>query len=277
MKTNTNGRSFPATLFSLAIAFSLIAHGITYAADSADKSSPTFGPQDKYAEPSKPTLPASDMELHLSRVALLVTDPQIDFLSPKGVTWDLVGANVTANKTVENLGRLFQAAKEKGIVVVISPHYYYATDKGWKFEGALEKVMHQLRMFKRPSPYSLEGFTGSGADFMPEYKPYILDDKTIIASPHKIYGPQQNDVALQLRKRGIDQVILAGMSANLCVESHLRHLLEDGFEIAVVRDATAAAVIPDGDGYQAALINFRFLANADWTTEEAIKHLKQAK
>jgi nicotinamidase-related amidase len=78
---------------------------------------------------------------------------------------------------------------------------------------------------------------------------------------------------LQLRKRGMDKVILAGMSANLCVESHLRELLEAGFEVAVVTDATAAAIIPDDglDGYQAALTNFRFLANDLWTSEEAVK------
>lgn len=258
----------------MALGFGSVVLKPTYAADSANKSAPAIRPGDKYAEPNKPTLPASNMELNLSRVALLVTDPQIDFLSPKGVTWELVGENVTRNKTVENLHRLFQAAKERGITVVISPHYYYPTDKGWKFEGALEKVMHKIGMFKRRSPYSLEGFEGSGADFMPEYKPYIHDEKTIIASPHKIYGPQQNDVALQLRKNGIDQVILAGMSANLCVESHLRDLLERGFEVAVVKDATAAAVIPDGDGYLAAVTNFRFLANAVWTTDETVERLK---
>jgi nicotinamidase-related amidase len=76
---------------------------------------------------------------------------------------------------------------------------------------------------------------------------------------------------LQLRKRGIDKVILAGMSANLCVESHMRALLEQGFEIAVVKDATAAAIVPEGNGYDAALTNFRYMANAVWTTEEAIK------
>ena len=84
-----------------------------------------------------------------------------------------------------------------------------------------------------------------------------------------MYGPEQNDLVLQLRKRGINKVILAGMSANLCVESHLRELLEQGFEVAVVGDATAAAVIPDGDGYLAAMINFRFIANTVWTTAEA--------
>ncbi len=59
------------------------------------------------------------------------------------------------------------------------------------------------------------------------------------------------------------------MSANLCVEAHLRELLEQGFEVAVVRDATAAAQTPDIDGYAAAVTNFRFLANTVWTTEQA--------
>ena len=113
----------------------------------------------------------------------------------------------------------------------------------------------------------------SGADFMPQYKKYLFDGKTIITSPHKVYGPEQNDVVLQLRKQKIDQVILAGMSANLCVESHLRELLEMGFEVAVVKDATAAAQIPEGDGYLAALINFRFIANAVWTTDEAVARI----
>jgi nicotinamidase-related amidase len=78
---------------------------------------------------------------------------------------------------------------------------------------------------------------------------------------------------LQLRKNRIDQVILAGMSANLCVESHLRALLEQGFEVAVVRNATAAAIIPEGDGYLAAITNFRFIANAVWTTEDTVGRL----
>jgi len=108
----------------------------------------------------------------------------------------------------------------------------------------------------------------------PQYKPYLTDVDTVIASPHKVYGPQSNDLALQLRKRGIDKVVLAGMSANLCVEAHLRHLLEQGFVVTVVADATAAAQHPDlGDGYAAALTNFRYLANAVLSTEEAAKEL----
>jgi nicotinamidase-related amidase len=226
-----------------------------------------------YAPPAEPALPPSDMVLDLKRTALVVTDPQIDFLSPDGVTWGVVGASVTEHNTVANLGRLFDAAKKTDLTVAVSPHYYYPTDQGWKFEGALEKLMHKIGMFNRESPYTMEGFDASGADFMPEYKEHIHDGKTIVTSPHKVYGPDTNDLILQLRKNGIDQVILAGMSANLCVESHLRELLEQGFEVAVVKDATAAAKLPEGDGYLAAITNFRYIANAVWTTDEAIKRM----
>ncbi len=226
-----------------------------------------------YVDPASPALPPSDMVLDLPRTALVVTDPQIDFLSPDGVTWGVVGKSVEEHNTVPNIGRLFAAAKQADLTVVISPHYYYPTDGGWKFEGGLEKLMHKISMFSRAGPYDMDNFENSGADFMPEYKEYILDGKTIICSPHKVYGPEANDLVLQLRKNHIDQVILAGMSANLCVESHLRELLEQGFEVAVVRDATAAAMLPEGDGYLAAITNFRYIANALWTTEEAVKRM----
>ena len=228
---------------------------------------------DPYADPAEPALPPSNMVLDLKRTALVVIDPQIDFLSPDGVTWGVVGESVKQHDTVVNIGRLFEAAKKIDMTVTISPHYYYPTDKGWKFEGALEKLMHKIGMFNRKSPYNMEGFSNSGADFMPEYQKHIHDDKTIITSPHKLYGPEANDLVLQLRKNGIDQVILAGMSANLCVEAHMRELLEQGFEVAVVKDATAAAMLPEGDGYLAALTNFRYMANAVWTTDEAVKRI----
>jgi len=216
------------------------------------------------------------MTVDLSNTALVITDPQIDFLSPDGVTWGVVGASVERHNTVPNLERLMKSAKAAGMTVAISPHYYYPTDHGWKFGGPLEKLMHAIGMFDRKSALSVEGFEGSGADFMPQYKQYIEDGSTIISSPHKVYGPEQNDLSLQLRKAGIDRIILAGMSANLCVQAHLHELLEDGFEVAVVRDATAAAMLPEGDGYLAALINFRYIANALWTTDETVSRIAGA-
>ena len=221
-------------------------------------------------------LPNPDMVIDPKRTALVITDPQNDFLSPDGATWELVGQNVTENGTVQNIEDLFKAAKETGMPVFVSPHYYYPHDHSWKFEGALEKVMHSINMFDRKDPLSLEGFEGSGPDWLEQYKPYIQDGETIVSSPHKVYGPQNNDLVLQLRKRLIDKVILAGMSANLCVEAHLRHLLEVGFEVATVSDATGAAVIEEGNGYEAAIVNFRFLSSAVWTTDEAIEAIEAA-
>jgi nicotinamidase-related amidase len=212
------------------------------------------------------------MNIDKKDTAVLVIDPQNDFLSEKGATWQLVGDSVKENHTIENIERLFKTAKQKAYEVFVSPHYYYPTDHSWKFGGTVEKVMHEIHMFDRGGALDLEGFRGSGADWLERYKPYIEDGKTVIASPHKVYGPENNDLVLQLRKRGIGKVILGGMSANLCVEAHLRELLEQGFEVAVVKDATAGARHPElGDGYAAAIINFGYMANAVLSTDEAVQ------
>ncbi len=204
--------------------------------------------------------------------ALIVIDPQNDVLSETGVSWGLVGESVKENNTIENLARLFAAAKDADYRVFISPHYLYPHDQAWQFGGAVERMMLEGKEFFRPDPLGLEGFAGSGADWLDRYKPFIEDGKTVVVSPHKVWGPQTNDLVLQLRKQRINKIILAGMLANLCVESHLRELLEQGFEVAVVKDATAGPRHPEiGDGYQAALINYGFLANAVLTTESAVK------
>lgn len=222
-------------------------------------------------------LPDPGVTIVPGRTALLVTDPQNDFLSPNGVTWGVVGKSVTDNDTVANIESLFRAAKANDIPVFVSPHYYYPTDHGWQFEGALEALMHAIGMFDRKGALTTEGFEDSGADFLERYKKFINDGETVVSSPHKVYGPETNDLVLQLRKRGIDKVILGGMSANLCTESHMRELIEQGFEVAVVSDATAAAIVEEGNGYDAALVNFRFIANAVWTTEQAVEKIHAAK
>jgi len=227
-----------------------------------------------YADPVNRALPASTFQWDLGRTALVVIDPQIDFMSPKGAGWKVFGESVAEQKLVPNLQRLFAATKRSGVTVVISPHYYYPHDHTWKHEGPAEILQHKLGLFDRKGALTLDGFRDSGADFMPEFKPYIEDGKTIVASPHKLYGPQANDVMLQLRKQRVDKIILAGMASNLCVESHLREFLERGFEVVVVRDAVAGPKAPDGDGYLSALINFRYIANGLLSTDEVIAKLE---
>ena len=163
-----------------------------------------------------------------------------------------------------------EQTKRNGFEVFISPHYFYPKDsvKVQRPSGVERAFRPDVR-----SPRGIEArrVRRSGADWLERFKPYIEDGKTVVVSPHKVWGPQTNDLVQQLRKRRISKVILGGMLANICVESHLRDLLEQGFEVVVARDATAAPRHPEwGYGYTAALINFRFLAHAVPSTDEVV-------
>ena len=228
------------------------------------------------APPLNDGLPEPGFTVTAGDTAIVITDPQNDFLSPDGVTWGVVGQSITENGTVENLGALFKVAGQTRMPVFVSPHYYYEHDHKWRFEGTLETLMHDLGMFDRPHALTLDGFEGSGADWLDQYKPYINNGKTVVTSPHKVYGPDSNDLVLQLRKAGINKVILAGMSSNLCTESHMRTLIENGFEVMVVTDATAGAITGHYNGYEASLTNFRMIASAVDNTENTVKAIKAA-
>ena len=221
-------------------------------------------------------LPEPGFSISTDNTAIVITDPQNDFLSPEGVTWGVVGQNITDNGTVENLEALFKVADETGMPVFVSPHYYFEHDHKWRFEGTLETLMHSIGMFDRKNALDVEGFEGSGADWLERYKPFINNGRTVVTSPHKVYGPDSNDLVLQLRKVGIDKVILGGMSSNLCTESHMRALIENGFEVMVVTDATAGAITEHYDGYAASLTNFRMIASAVDNTENTVKAIKAA-
>ena len=221
-------------------------------------------------------LPEPGFEVTNTDTAIVITDPQNDFLSPNGVTWGVVGKSITDNGTVPNLESLFMVANETGMPLFVSPHYYFEHDHKWQFEGTLETLMHKVGMFDRPHALSLDGFEGSGADWLEAYKPYINNGKTVVTSPHKVYGPDSNDLVLQLRKAGINKVILAGMSSNLCTESHMRTLIENGFEVMVVTDATAGAITEHYNGYDASLTNFRMIASAVNNTENTVNAVKAA-
>ena len=136
--------------------------------------------------------------------------------------------------------------------------------------------MHDTGMFERRGQLTGEGFEGSGADWLDLYKPYINEGTNIIVTaPHKLYGPENNDLILQLRTRGVNKVVVCGMSGNLCAESHLRELQERGFEAAVVFDATASAKLPRMDADTAAFINFTLLAEKVYTTDEFVNEMRQ--
>jgi nicotinamidase-related amidase len=211
------------------------------------------------------------MNIDKNDTAVVFIDPQNEVLDEGGLAWPLVRESLQENHTIENMERIFKAAKSYGFEVFISPHYFYPTDNGWKFNGPLETDEATSGMFARKGILNLDGLEGSGADWLERFKPYIQDGTTIVVAPHRVWGPETNDLVLQLRKRRISKIILGGMLANICVESHLRALLEQGFEVAVAKDATAGPKHPEwGYGYAAALINYAFLAHAVMTTDEVI-------
>ena len=208
------------------------------------------------------------LQLEKGRTALVVTDPQNDFLDKNGIAYGLFADNLKELGTIENIEKLFIAAKQRSIPVFVSPHAYFQHDHTWDNPGALQKQLLELKVFDRKDAVYATGLKGAGADFLDQYKKYILDGETVVTSPHKIYGPDSNDLVLQLRNRGIDTVVLAGLAANLCTDSHLRELVENGFKVVVVKDAVGA---PGAEAYKAAVVNFGFIANKVVDTKDAVK------
>lgn len=219
-----------------------------------------------------------DMTLDLARAALVLTDMQNDFLSPGGGAYGLIEHSLASNDAANNLERLLVAAKAAPVPVFVSPHYYYPHDQRWETPlTPLEDLAHEIGLVGRNDPLSLEGFAGSGADFPERYKRHICSGDVVVTAPHKAYGTSTNDLILQLRRRRIEQVVLAGPVGNLCVEAHMRDFIENGFEVAMVRDATAGTRNEEGDGYAAAMINWRFMAHALWTTTQVLRALDRAR
>ena len=218
---------------------------------------------------------SSEMTLRRDATALVFTDLHNDFLSPGGKAYGLIEESLARNDTAENIEKLLRAAKTLGMKIFVSPHYCYPHDHAWVAPlTPVEDLAHRIGLLDRTSALNGEGLEGSGADFPERYQPYLLDKDTIVTSPHKVYGASTNDMILQLRRYRIEQIILAGPVGNLCVEAHMRDFIEHGFEVAMARDATAGARNEEGDGYAAALINWRFMAHALWSTAETVQRIE---
>jgi Amidases related to nicotinamidase len=202
-----------------------------------------------------------------ANTAIVITDPQNDFLSPGGKGYHLTKNIIEQYNTLENLQLLISTAMNKGYQLFISPHYIYPHDYTWQFTGAEQQMLLKLQVYQKQDDYTPPS---AGAEWVPELAPYILDSRTIIATAHKIASPQTNDLVYQLRQQRKEKVILAGVLSNVCVESHMRDLIENGFQTAIVYDATAT--ISDKD-FQAAVTNYQAFSHATWSTKHAISQL----
>ena len=209
-------------------------------------------------------MPRETVEIDLATTAMFVTDPQNDFLSEDSPAWVLVGPTVIKNKVVEKEKALKALAKELGVPVFYSTHMYTPQEfANWKSLNGIDKIMFDLKMFAQGT---------WGHAIHPELLP---DSNTIVMNPHKgLSNFWSGDAAIQLRQYGIETLIMYGMSANMCIESHARDAIENGFDLIIVADATAAA----GDAaYEAALTNYEFLAHEVVTTSQITERLIEAR
>jgi nicotinamidase-related amidase len=213
---------------------------------------------------------AVDIEIDPKRTALVLADIQNDFLTEGGKYYVLIEELLKRNNVNDNLETLLKTAKDNNLPVFMSPHYFFPHDHhGHTHLGAMEDLALNVGLVERQSPLNFDDVPGSGADVPDRFRKYMQDSATTITSRHVSYAPT-NDLVLLLRRRDIEKVIMAGPAANLCLEDHMRNLIQNGFEIIMVRDAVAGAVNEEGSGYDAAMINWRFMANAVWTTEEVV-------
>jgi nicotinamidase-related amidase len=155
-------------------------------------------------------MPRQTLDIDLNETAIFITDPQNDFISEGGAGWPLVGEGVVAGKVVERLVQLRNIAKTVGIPVFYSTHMYTKKDyDNWGSLNGIDKIMFENNFF-------IQGTWGH--DFHPDLKP---DDNTIVLNPHKgLSNFWTGDAALQLRQYGVTTLIMTGMAANMCVESH---------------------------------------------------------
>jgi biuret amidohydrolase len=218
-----------------------------------------------------------EMQLDKAHTALVLADIQNEFLAESGSYYPMIEEALKAHNVHDHLEELMSCAQENDYFVIHSPHYYYPTEGQWVAPGgAMADYLAGIGFVLRKDPVDLEGLAGSGADYAERYKKYLMDGKTANTSPHKGYSCRSNDLIKQLRMRHVEKVIMAGPVGNLCLENHMRDIIEEGFEVAMVRDAVAASRNEEGDAYTAAMVNFRFMANAMWTTEEAVSRMKAA-
>jgi ureidoacrylate peracid hydrolase len=163
--------------------------------------------------------------------ALLVIDPYNDFISEGGKVWDRLKAVAEANHCVPNMIQVLDAARKADIHVFYALHRRYRPGdyESWKYIAPVQKAAWSRKTFE---------YGTWGGEIRSEFKPKPGD---IVALEHWCSsGFANTDLDLQLKKHGIQQLIVMGLIAHTCVEATVRYAAELGYEVTMIRDATAS-------------------------------------
>jgi ureidoacrylate peracid hydrolase len=189
--------------------------------------------------------------------ALLVIDPYNDFISEGGKIWARLKGVVEANHCVPHMLQVLNAARKAGLRVFYALHHRYRPGdyETWKYIAPIQKAAWSHKTFE---------YGTWGGEIRPEFEPKPSD---IVATEHRCSsGFANTDLGLQLKKHGIHQLIVIGLLAHTCVESTVRFAAELGYQVTMVKDATAS--YSDEEMHAALDVNLPYYASAMVTTTE---------
>ena len=191
--------------------------------------------------------------------ALLVIDPYNDFISEGGKIWGRIRAVAEANECVPNMLKILSAARKAELRVFYALHRRYRPGdyETWKYIAPIQKRGWSSKAFEYGA---WRGEIRSG------FEPQPGD---IVAQAHWCSsGFANTDLDLLLKKHGIHKLIVIGLTAHTCVEATVRYAAELGYEVTMVRDATAD--YSEREMHAALDVNLPNYASAIVTTEEII-------
>jgi len=208
----------------------------------------------------------ADLKFEKEFTGLLLIDPYNDFISEGGKIWDRIKAVAEANDCVPHMLQLLTAARKTGVRVFYAMHHRYRPGdyESWKHIAPIQKAAWSRKTFE---------YGTWGGEFRTEFAPQPGD---IVAQEHWCSsGFANTDLDLLLKRHGIQKLIVAGLIAHTCVESTVRFAVELGYDVTLVKDATADY---SEELMHAALVtNLPNYASANVTTEEVVESLSSLK
>ena len=191
--------------------------------------------------------------------ALLVIDPYNDFISAGGKVWDRLKGVAEANDCVPHMLQVLNAARNTGLRVFYALHHRYRPGdyETWKYIAPIQKLSWSRKAFEAGT---------WGGEIRNEFAPRPGD---IVAQEHWCSsGFANTDLDLLLKKHGIHQLIVIGLIAHTCVEATVRYAAELGYEVTMVKDATAD--YSDNEMHAALEVNLPNYASAMASTNEIV-------
>jgi len=190
---------------------------------------------------------------------LVLIDPYNDFISEGGKIWDRIKGVAEGNQCVTHMQQLLEAARKAGIRVFYAMHrrYHSGDYETWKYIAPIQKAAWSRKSFE---------YGTWGGEIRVGFEPQPGD---VVAAEHWCSsGFANTDLDMQLKKHGIHKVIVMGLIAHTCVEATVRYGAELGYEVTVVRDATAS--YSDEHMHASLEVNLPNYASAIVTTTEIV-------